>query len=122
MARDNSDNYFQRIIKLPKISSQLWSIIKDVLPETVTYNGDRYERAFISDQVTVSQHSGEHIGIHKDSDVELKINGKYVPNMRCFHKLTIYLNNLSNPDDYDDRRGGTSFYDDKNDIHILLNP
>lgn len=31
--------------------------------------------------------------------------------MRCFFKLTIYLNDLSNPENFNDRRGGTAFYD-----------
>lgn len=110
MARN--DDYYQQIIKLPKITNELWPLIENILPEVITYNGKRYERSFISDHVTVSRHRGQNIGIHKDSDVKLEINGKKVSNMRCFYKLTIYLNDLSDPEDNDDRRGGTSFYNE----------
>lgn len=115
MARD--DNYYQSIVKLPEITSKLWTVIKDILPEVITYNGQRYERSFISDHVTLSKHRGKHIGIHKDSDLKLTVNGKRVSGMRCFYKLTIYLNDLSNPEDNDDRRGGTSFYDEDK-LHV----
>jgi hypothetical protein len=111
-SRARNDNYYQQIIKIPKITNQLWTIIKDILPEVITYNGRRYERSFISDHVTVSRHRGQNIGIHKDSDVKLEINGQRVSGMRCFHKLTIYLNDLSDSENNDDRRGGTSFYDE----------
>jgi hypothetical protein len=115
--RARNKEYYQEIAKLPEITKQLWTKIKNILPEVITYNGKRYELSFISDHVTLSRHRGQHIGIHKDSDVKLEINGRRVSGMRCFYKLTIYLNDLSDPQDHDDRRGGTSFYD-KNRIHV----
>jgi hypothetical protein len=115
--RARNDGYYQSIVKIPEITKRLWIMIKDILPETITYNGKRYERSFISDHVTLSRHRGQHIGIHKDSDVKFEINGQKVSGMRCFHKLTIYLNDLSNPKDNDDRRGGTAFYNNDK-LHV----
>lgn len=76
MAKKSGKRFFQTITKIPRISQKIWTVVKDILPQSVTYNGINYRLSYISDHVTMSRHQGEHIGIHRDSDVDIVINGK----------------------------------------------
>lgn len=125
LAREDGENkpgYFQDIIKLKKTSANLWNIIKEDLPKTLTRKNKKYELIGLSDHITVSRHRGQHIGIHQDKDVKIEVNGRHVKNVYCFYKLAIYLNDLSNPNDPKDTTGGTSFYDEEKRHIITVKP
>jgi hypothetical protein len=122
-AADDSDaDFFQKIVRLPEITTHLWPQISDILPKSVGYNGSDYILIGLSDHVTLSKHQREAIKKHVDSDVTLRINGKKIEGIRCFFKLAIYLNDLSNPQNPTDRNGGTSFYDSTERICYIVKP
>jgi len=108
---DPHQRYFQDIVKLPQVASELWKAIRKDLPRRISRDGDVYELAGLSDHITVSRHRGKNIGIHRDKDVRVSLKGRRVPDGYCFYKLAIYLNDLSDPYNPRDTTGGTSFYD-----------
>lgn len=119
---ENKPGYFQDILKLSRTANDLWNIIKNDLPKKLTRKNKIYELAGLSDHLTVSRHKGRHIGIHQDKDVKVQIKGVNVKGLYCFFKLGIYLNDLSNPSDPNDKTGGTSFYDENKNFIDTLKP
>lgn len=111
LASKKDKKYFQNIIRIPKLAEEVWQIIRNDLPQKLTRNGKSYKLVGLSDHITVSRHQGKHIGIHKDEDVRIAIQGDRYDNLYCFYKLAIYLNDCSDPSNRQDRTGGTCFYD-----------
>ena len=103
-----NDRTLQTIIKDGRVAWEIFDKIKEHADKIVEKGKCRYKLIGCSDFITLTKGKNP-IGIHKDETDKVRYKGEYRPDLTCFYKVGIYLNNLSTKED--PVAGGTKFYD-----------
>ena len=95
-----------------EITQKLMKRLQPYLSKFVTYEkcGCLYELVGVGDFVTISKHKSA-INIHIDEAEKDKYKNEWRKDLHCLFKAGIYLNDVSDPNNPEDKSGGTAFYD-----------